>query len=68
VNQALQLLKVLMQGLYLTKVLPSRPISLGRQGSRATIDKHRERGRIIIFQVNHFFRHPFIDLGMEIFM
>jgi hypothetical protein len=43
-----QLLKVLAQGLYLVKVLLSRPLSPGGQGNRATAGEHWEWGGIII--------------------
>jgi hypothetical protein len=54
-----KLLNVLTQWLYLSRDLASCPLSPGRQGNRATTGKHRERGRIIIFQVKPFLPPPF---------
>jgi hypothetical protein len=54
-----QMLKVLVQGLYLAKVLPDCPLSTGKQGNRATASKYKERGRIIVSQVKPFLPPPF---------
>jgi hypothetical protein len=42
-----------------TKVLPSRPLSAGRQVNRVSTDKNREQGGIIILQVKPFLSPSF---------
>jgi hypothetical protein len=44
--------------LQLAEVLPSHPLSPGRQGNRVTTSKHRERDRNIVLQVKLFLPPP----------
>jgi hypothetical protein len=61
-----QLLKGLAQGMQLAEVPPSHSISPGRHGTGCLLVNTESGADASLLRSNHFFRHPFIDLGMGI--